>query len=225
MPAGRIHRFAHAGLEQHAVLINIVIPVKDSLQSKRRLAPVFNQRERARYARYLYRRTLAFFTDHFPREHISVVTPSRAMAAIAKTYGATVILEPGTAGLSAAAAFAAEWSTRHGFDAQLLIPADIAELSTQEIDLLLTTLDNRPSVTVCAATDGGTNALLTSPPDVIDFSFGFRSSRRHLLLARQRGIPCRLLRLHNLSRDIDTPADLLGQKNHFYPLLKARALQ
>ncbi|HET7313876.1 MAG TPA: hypothetical protein VFJ08_05955, partial [Salinisphaera sp.] len=129
----------------------------------------------------------------------------------------TVILEPRAAGLSAAAAFAAEWSVEHGFDAQLLIPADISELSAQEIATLLAAIDHGPAVTICAATDGGTNALLTSPPNVIRFDFGFGSSRRHMLSARQRGISCRLLRMPNLSRDIDTPADLRGQRIHLQP--------
>lgn len=194
--------------------LNIVIPVKDSRRSKRRLGSVFEPNARARFARHLYRRTLAFFIEQFPAEHISVVTPSRAMAAIAKSYGVTVIVEPRASGLSAAAAFAADWSRQHGFDAQLLIPADIAELSASEIDTLLATIGNGPSVAVCAATDGGTNALLTSPPDVIRFAFGFRSSQRHILSARQHGIPCRLLQLPSLSHDIDTPADLPGQRCH-----------
>lgn len=198
--------------------VNIVIPVKDSRRSKRRLTPVLGANERARFARHLFRRTLAFFADRFPDEHISVVTPSRAMARIAKTYGATVIMEPGAAGLSAAAAFAAEWSARHGFDAQLLIPADIAELSAPEINRLLATIENGPSVTICVATDGGTNALLTSPPNVIRFDFGFGSSRRHAQSARQRRIPCKLLRMRNLSYDIDTPADLLSQRTRLEPM-------
>jgi 2-phospho-L-lactate guanylyltransferase len=138
------------------------------------------------------------------------------MAAIAKNYGVTVILEPRAAGLSAAATFAAEWGVLNGFDAQLLIPADIADLSAQEIETLLATVDKSPSVTVCAATDGGTNALLTSPPDAICFDFGFGSSRRHILSARQQGISCRSLRMPNLSYDIDTPADLVRQQIHFH---------
>lgn len=192
--------------------MNIVIPVKDSRQSKRRLTPVLGRNERARFARHLLRRTLSFFVEQFPAEHVSVVTPSRAMASIAQAYGVTVIMEPRVAGLSAAAAFAAEWSAQHGFDAQLLIPADIAELSATEINSLLATLDNRPSVTVCSATDGGTNALLTSPPNAIRFDFGFGSSRRHVRSARQHCIRYRLLRMQNLSHDIDTPADLLAQR-------------
>lgn len=201
--------------------MNIVIAVKDSRRAKRRLTPVLGPNERARLARQLFRRTLGFFADHFPAAHVSVVTPSRAMAYIAKTYDATVIMEPREAGLSAAAAFAAEWSVRHGFDAQLLIPADIAELSTREFDRLLAMSDDGPSVTICAATDGGTNALLTSPPNVIRFDFGFGSSRRHALSARQRRIPCKFLRMRNLSHDIDTPADLVRQRPHLKPRRRA----
>lgn len=188
--------------------VNIVIPVKDYRQGKTRLSPALNARERACFALHLYRKTLAFFSEHFPGQPLSVVTPSPAMATIARSAGATVIREPRAAGLSCAARRAARFSLEQGFDTQLLIPADIAELSVREINTLLATALRGPSVTVCPAVDGGTNALMTSPPDAIDFSFGPHSGWRHVIAARRRGLHSQLLRLRQLSHDIDTPADL-----------------
>lgn len=188
--------------------VNIVIPVKDAQHAKRRLVPALRPHDRKRVTGFLCRRTLDFFTGHFPHVHLSVVTASRHMAAIASDYGVPVIAEPEIAGLSEAAQLAAGWSLARGFDTQLVIPADIAELSADEIIRILEHATDTPSVTICPSSDGRTHALMTSPPNAIPFAFGFASSWRHALLARQRHIPYHLLRLPKLSHDIDTPADL-----------------
>lgn len=188
--------------------MNIVIPVKDGQYAKRRLTPNLGSQDRERVANFLCRRTLDFFTTEFPHEHISVVTASAAMAETAERYGVAVIPEPEAAGLSAAAQLAAGWSLARGFETQLIIPADIAELSTEEVNTLLPCATATPSVTICPSSDGRTHALMSSPPNAIPFAFGFASSWRHMRLAWQRDIPCEILRLPKLSHDIDTPADL-----------------
>lgn len=187
--------------------INIVIPIKAGRQSKLRLSPVLDCGERANLARYLCDKTLRFFATEFSFEHLSVVTPSQEMARIASDYDAAVIHEPDLAGLSTAAQRAAKWSLAHGFTTQLLIPADIAELSAEELRILLATHRQGPAVTVSVAADGGTNGLMTSAPDVIEFGFGPGSAARHVQRAHAQQIPCTVLRLPHLSRDIDTPED------------------
>lgn len=201
--------------------VNIVIAVKDSRQGKSRLAPMFSIDERADFARYLYRRTLFFFTTQFPEQHLSVVTPSHDMAVLAEQHGAAVIREPRQAGLSTAAAFAARWSTWHGFDTQLLVPADIAVLRADEIQMLLDRIERQPGVVICTAVDGGTNALLTSPPQVIDFSFGPDSGRRHEQLAHSRGVACQLVSLPYLRHDIDWPGDVPADLPVTVPAMEA----
>jgi len=188
--------------------VNIIIPMKDAGEAKSRLRAALATRERIALVHYLYRQTLAFFSTSFPQYHLSVVTPSAASAAIASRYGASVICEPAAAGLSAAAATAAVWSRRHGFDTQLLIPADIATLDRDEIARLLQAGGYlSPGVVICSARDGGTNALLTTPPDAIPFHFGHLSSEAHQAAAAAQSIACQILALEHLSRDVDTPAD------------------
>lgn len=188
--------------------VNIVIPVKARQHAKRRLAPALKPDDRGQVARFLCRRTLDFFSSAFAHVQVSVVTASREMAETAASYGVDVIPERTADGLSAAAQLAAGWSLARGFDTQLVIPADIAELSAEEIEHILACATPTPSVTVCPSVDGRTHALMTTPPNAIPFAFGFASSWRHSLLARQRHISCQVLQLPKLSRDIDTPADL-----------------
>lgn len=188
--------------------VNIVIPVKAHQHAKERLTPALKPYDRGQVASFLCRRTLEFFSSAFPHEQVSVVTASMTMARVASGYGIDVIPERKAEGLSAAAQLAACWSLARGFESQLIIPADIAELSVEEIGQILTSATTTPSVTVCPSVDGRTHALMSTPPNAIPFAFGFASSWRHSLLARQRHISCQVLRLPKLSRDIDTPADL-----------------
>ncbi|WP_168927468.1 2-phospho-L-lactate guanylyltransferase [Nitrincola alkalilacustris] len=200
----------------------IVVPMKAPACAKRRLSGLLNGAQREAVALALYRQTLTFFAHHFSDTPLLVVTASEQIADIAVSHGAQVLLEPvltdaertlllagdKEAGLNHAVTLAAHWCREQGFESQLLLPADIAELNVAEIRHLLSAAGEMPSVVVCPAHDGGTNALLTSPPGVIPFRFGKQSSRAHLAEAHQRAIPARLLTLAQLTRDIDTPDDL-----------------
>lgn len=186
---------------------NIVIPVKDFGCAKQRLGEVLSERRRHRLARRLCERTLEFFAGRFPERHVLVVTASRRVAAMARQFGATVLLEPTPAGLSVAAQRAADWSEAHGFDSQLLIPADIAQLDHGEISRLLEHPRSKASVIICPSGDAGTNALLTTPPSVIRFSFGERSSKAHRESAMRKGVACTVLSFRHLRFDLDTSDD------------------
>lgn len=186
----------------------IVIPVKAFDAAKSRLSPALPADRRATLARRLCERTLRFFRQQLPEHDLLVVTASADIAALARQHGARVLEEPHPAGLSTAARRAAAWCRRHGYPAQLLIPADIAQLDEAEIRQLLAAQGEGPGVVICPANDGGTNALLTSPPDALPFHFGERSGEAHREAARRLGLPCRVLELRHLRFDLDTPEDL-----------------
>ncbi len=56
----------------------------------------------------------------------------------------------------------------------------------------------------------GTNALLLSPPDVIEPAFGPGSRERHEELAAAAGVPCSVEELPTLALDVDTAEDLIA---------------
>jgi len=186
----------------------IAIPMKDPEFSKQRLSPVLDSQQRQTLALALFRQTLRFLNRHFPETQVLVVTASERIAQIATSYGAAFLIEEPDTGLNGAAELAARWSCEQGFDSQLLLPADIAELCQSELARLLEHPREQPSVVICPASDGGTNALLTTPPDVVPFRFGIRSSRAHLAAALERSVPCALLQMEKLTFDVDTPDDL-----------------
>ena len=59
-----------------------------------------------------------------------------------------------------------------------------------------------------AARDGGTNAVLATPPDAVEFRFGSDSARRHAEAALRAGHQASSLDDEAFMRDIDTPEDL-----------------
>ena len=186
----------------------IVIPVKEFSQAKSRLGKTLSPYHRSTLARRLCERTLRFLEHCFYDYDRLVVTDSSAIGKLAMDYGAMVLEEPIADGLSQAARRAAAWACRKGYPAQLLIPADIVQLEEAEIRQLLETHQDEPFVVICPANDGGTNALLTSPPDVIPFRLGPRSAEAHRETALRLSLACQVLDLSNLRFDLDTPSDI-----------------
>lgn len=189
--------------------LSIVIPMKSPERSKSRLAKVLSRNQRKKLALSLFERNLCFFRDKYPQHNLLVVTESPRIQDIAEGYGAEVLLETEKlAGLNAAVSLAAEYNAERGVETQLVIPGDIQAIDFGEIETLLSYRVANRSVIVCPAYDGGTNAIMTTPPNVMPFSFGPGSSQIHLLAGFQAGLNTRRLYLESLSFDVDRPEDL-----------------
>jgi 2-phospho-L-lactate guanylyltransferase len=139
-----------------------------------------------------------------------VVTPDDEVASIAQSAGTRVIRQSDRGlnhGLDEARAAAVD----AGATALLVLPADLPGVSPAAIEAVLATLDDQPPPLVAIVPDRhgrGTNALLLSPPGVIEFAFGgdSRVAHRHAADAAST----RVVELDGpLSLDIDTPEDLL----------------
>jgi 2-phospho-L-lactate guanylyltransferase len=186
----------------------VVIPMKAPQQAKTRLIPILRHSQRESLALRLFKNTLAFFRAEFPQISLLVVTPCAQIADLTRRAGYHVLLEDQQSGLNAALRLATSWTLCKGFERQLIIPADIACLNSAEIRQLLDQQPTGPAVTLVPSGDGGTNALLCSPPDAIPFAFGKHSASRHLRAAENAGLPCQQLALIQLQQDIDQPQDL-----------------
>ncbi len=201
-------------------MINIVIPMKDPSTSKQRLRSIFDQKQRHDLALSLFQQTLDFFNRHFTHYHLLVVTNSEQIAQLSKAQGASVLFEQ-EVGLNRAIEAAAQWSERFDFSSQLVIPADIAQLDVDEISQLLDSQTRfsqatTASVIICPSKDKGTNALLTTPPAIIDFCYGVNSAQKHQQKAMTKQLSCLQLYLEKLSIDVDFPEDLTALKNEIY---------
>ena len=189
--------------------LNIVIPMKDPRQAKQRLKPVLSDTLRQHLALSLFENCLHFFQSYFADYHLTVVTPSAMIASLTRAYHYHALIESSDSrGLNQALAQASDWSHQQGFQAQLILPADIADLRLMEMQTLLNKVSEKPSVVIVPSQDGGTNALLTTPVRAIPFAYGIGSAAYHQHSARARAYPCHRLSLAGLSHDIDMPSDL-----------------
>ncbi|WP_286238060.1 2-phospho-L-lactate guanylyltransferase [Neptuniibacter halophilus] len=189
--------------------LSIVIPMKSPERSKKRLSKVLNRRERKKLAISLFEKNLHFFREHYPQHNLLVITGSTVIKEISEAAGAEVLTEHREmAGLNNVARIAAEYNAARGYDSQLIVPGDIETLEKHEVEQLLNHPRGERSAIVCPSYDGGTNAILTTPPDVMPFSYGPNSCQIHLLTAFQLGLQTKRLYLEKLSFDIDRPGDL-----------------
>ena len=122
-----------------------------------------------------------------------VENPARRVPAYPKRCGVC------QAGLDPLVHEAAGMLARQQIDVPLVTAAEIEELASRA----------RHGVVIVPSSDGaGTNALLRTPPDVIESRFGPGSFEAHWSQAQARGVPVEVARPAGLMFDIDTPDDV-----------------
>jgi 2-phospho-L-lactate guanylyltransferase len=141
-------------------------------------------------------------------DQVLVVTAEPAAEAIGRGYGARVLLDDREAGQSVAAQLGVAAALAVGADRILLVPGDTPALDPAELDALLVPVPGDAVVLVPDRHGSGTNALLLSPPDVLDPAFGPGSRARHEQLAVDAEVAFRVVELPSLVLDVDTPEDL-----------------
>jgi 2-phospho-L-lactate guanylyltransferase len=141
---------------------------------------------------------------------VIVVTSEPAADALSRAHGAQVIRDPAEPGHSQATSHGVRRAIDLGARRALLVPGDCPSLDPAEVDdLLIAHPHDDASVTIVPDRHGtGTNALVMTPPDAIEPSFGPGSRARHEAAAAAAGAECRIAEPPSLTLDIDTADDL-----------------
>lgn len=183
-----------------------VIPVKDFAEAKLRLRGVLPAPERAALAKAMASDVLRAVGDARGVDRC-VVTGGKGARRLATAQACGYCDDSDCDSLSAAITRAAERCADTDATTLLVLPGDLPALRGADIDQLLGL--HGGGLTLCPASrDGGTNALVLTPPDAIEFHYGRDSARRHLAAAQRAGLDCQCLALPALGLDIDTPDDL-----------------
>lgn len=189
-----------------------VVPVKEFALAKQRLAGTFPPDFRAQLARTMLRDVLEALRASEGLAGIVVVTADPEAGLLAREVGARLMVEKEACGLNQAVAEAATRLTGEGRGGMLVLPSDIPAVTPEEIGRLLAAHGRDRAVSLVCAHDGqGTNALLATPPDALDFGYGPSSFSTHFAMAMARGIVPRghdAAAFPRLALDIDTPADV-----------------
>jgi len=186
-----------------------VLPAKDLVDAKTRLADALSPAERRLLFRTMYEDVLTALAETASLDGIAVVTRDAEAGAVAQSYGARLIPEPKNQGQTAAIERAAATLRADGADGMITIPGDTPLITAAEIETVLAAHTARPGMTIVPAHDRrGSNCIAVSPPGLIPFSFGNDSFQPHLASARKVGIEPRVIDLPGIGLDIDTPDDL-----------------
>jgi 2-phospho-L-lactate guanylyltransferase len=188
-------------------MIFALLPVKAPANAKQRLSGILTPDQRERLARLMYEDVLEKLCSARGIDRVVVVTSDRTAADHARHAGALVFEEQEQRGHSHSADAAAQRAMSMGALTGLLTPIDVPLVTPAEIEELAA--NARRGVVIVPSSDGtGTNALLRTPPDVIESRFGPGSFEAHWNQARARGVPAEVARPAGLMFDIDTPEDV-----------------
>lgn len=188
-------------------MIFAVLPVKNPKNAKQRLSGLLSAEDREALARFLYKETLAALSAARGIDRVAVVSNDQEVADRARESGAIVFEEDEQISHSVSADAACRRAKQMGATTVLLVPIDVPLVTAEDFSRLASSA--RPGLTIVPSADGtGTNALVRTPPDVIESRFGPGSFRVHLKQAQSKGVSAEVLRLEGLMFDVDTPEDI-----------------
>ena len=190
-----------------------ILPVKDMAAAKQRLNGALTPGERHDLFRAMVEDVLEALSRVHGLAGICVFTRDSEAIALAKRYGARLVMEGESLGQTAAVTAAASVLAVDGVADVVCVPGDVPLATAAEIERVLArhraAPDIRPRVTIVPARDGlGSNCMVCSPPDALPFQFGDDSFVRHLAAARRAGVVVRTMEAAGLGLDVDTPDDL-----------------
>jgi 2-phospho-L-lactate guanylyltransferase len=185
-----------------------VLPIKSFDDAKQRLVPGLSAGLRRLLVEAMLADVLVALRRARGLEAILAVSSDEDAQRIAGAYGALLLPDDG-GGHNGAGVKGIRYAVQRGFERVLLVPGDCPALDPAEVDALLERPAPQRSALVVPDRHGtGTNALLLSPPDALEPSFGPGSCERHVGLAAAANLPCELAEIFTLGLDVDTPEDL-----------------
>lgn len=186
----------------------ILVPIKNTLTAKQRLASVLDQPSRTRLAQAMLHDVLSTLYAWKNRPGVGIVTSDPYATELATSYEFEVIPDPENPGETGAIEMATRLCVERGEDSTLVIPADIPLIQVWELEEILKNAPSEGTVLVPAADARGTNAAFRRPPNLFPLRFGNDSFKPHHAAAQATGKACIVLRLPGIAVDVDNPEDL-----------------
>lgn len=185
-----------------------VLPVKPFDWAKSRLDGVLAPEERSALARRLMLGSLAALVESACFERVVVVSRDAEALALAQERGAYPLTEDAPADLNRAIVAARALAMREGAGSLMVLASDLPLVQAADIRRVVEASGSASAVIVPDRRAEGTNALLLSPPHLIEPGFGVESFHRHLALLSEAAATVSVLRLDGIAFDVDVPDDL-----------------
>jgi len=186
----------------------IVVPVKNLAAAKQRLSTVLSPEQRLALAQAMCEDVLQEVAHWRGGTPVAVVTGDSFAGGLAARFGFEVIADKHDPGETGAIEMATALCCQRGETKTLVVPADIPLIERDEIARILESAPSNGALLVPDAAGRGTNAAFRAPGDLFPLRFGNDSFLPHLAAATATGLPCVVLELPGIARDIDRPEDL-----------------
>jgi 2-phospho-L-lactate/phosphoenolpyruvate guanylyltransferase len=185
----------------------ILVPIKNLANAKQRLSSILNPEERFALAQAMCEDVLEALACWPSRPAVAVVTTDSYARDLAARFHFEVIAD-NNSGETSAIEMATAVCRKRGAESTLVVPADIPLIDTSELQKIADSAPKSGAVLVPDAAGRGTNAAWRSPGDLFPLQFGNDSFLPHLAAAKATGVPCVVLELPGIARDVDRPEDL-----------------
>jgi 2-phospho-L-lactate/phosphoenolpyruvate guanylyltransferase len=186
----------------------ILVPVKNLVDAKQRLSSILSREERFELAQAMCEDVLQTLARWQGRPPVAVVTSDSFARDLAARFGFEVIADDSNPGETGAIEMATALCRERGARHTLVIPADIPLIESSELQMIVDSAPSSGAVLAPDAAGRGTNAAWRSPADLFPLRFGNDSFLPHLAAAKATGLPCVVLELPGIARDVDRPEDL-----------------
>ena len=216
-----------------------IVPIKGLSQAKQRLSPLLSEAERRQLMKHMIDDVLSTICRSDVISGVVVISDDEEVRAQVLKYDARILSEPvwaepggksrvdrasggafsdptgafpGIERLNQIFAMAMGKLAAEGEQGVLLLPADVPLITVENIQQMAA-LHSQPGVTIIpASVDGGTNAMMVSPPQLIALGYGHLSCQRHCDYARGAGIEPQVLSLSasNLTGSDSSGSDFSG---------------
>ncbi|MEE4660035.1 MAG: 2-phospho-L-lactate guanylyltransferase [Halieaceae bacterium] len=194
-------------------MTHALLPLKDLVRAKTRLAGILAPFERRALAQAMVEDVLAVLSSHSALEGTLLVSDDAGADLLARKYKVELLVESAlpVTGLNQVLNAGCERLAMRGVEDVVIVHSDLPLLSSAAVSTLLSRYHARDK-TVVISPDRllqGTNVLVTSTRDHPEFRYGPDSCSYHRLAARERGYSVDIVLLPATGLDVDTPADLL----------------
>jgi 2-phospho-L-lactate guanylyltransferase len=184
----------------------IVIPVKALDKAKSRLESLLTQEEKQGLILAMLHDVTKTITKTGTESDLYLLSKDQKIVNYAESHTLGNIRESHD-GLNCSIQDATYWAMEEGYNEMLVIPSDLPLITETDISRLLSTR-NKQIVVLSPSKDGGTNAFLRRPPDIIKSNYGKDSFKKHMELAKSAGCDISVVKSQTLAFDIDTLQDL-----------------
>jgi len=186
-----------------------IVPVKPLRRGKSRLSGILTEDERTYLNYTMLANTLKTLAAVSEIECTLVISRDAGALALARDLKARTVKEDGSSNLNLALKRATIVAQFFSAESILILPADLPLITPTSIRSFIQSSGDPPVLAISPDRRmNGTNAMLTNPAGIVEYSFGEGSFHKHVNQAHRYNIRVEVCNIPEIGLDLDTPEDL-----------------